>query len=66
MVQWYPIIVNLIIGSLMTLIGFKIYVPPFASDAARDRFYTKWTTLFQVGGLIMTAWAIYRLISMLS
>lgn len=45
----HPIIVNIIIGSLMTLIGFKIYVPPFASDEARDRFYTRWSTFFKVG-----------------
>ena len=65
MIVWYPIIVNLLVGGFMVLTGFKIHVPKFKSDEARERFYRKWSTLFQVGGILMFLWGLYNLFKML-
>jgi len=61
MTTWYPIIVNILIGSIMTLIGFKVYIPKFKSDDAREKFYANWSLFFKIGGILMTIWGFYQL-----
>jgi hypothetical protein len=66
MIEWYPVIVNLLVGGFMALTGFKIHVPKFKSDEAKDRFYRKWSTFFKVAGSIMFLWGFYKLTTILT
>lgn len=65
MEKWYPIVVNIVIGSLMALIGFRIYVPNFKSVQAKENFYKNFTLFFKLGGILMTAWGVYQLVKSL-
>jgi hypothetical protein len=63
MQSWYIIIVNLLLGTAMTLIGFKIYKPEFRSEESEKNFYKNFTMLFKVGGIAMIAWGAFKLFS---
>jgi hypothetical protein len=60
MERLYPIIVNVLVGSLMVLVGFKIYVPRFKSDEAKENFYKNYSLFFKIGGILMLAWGLYQ------
>jgi hypothetical protein len=66
MIDWYPVIVNLLVGGLIALTGFKILVPKFKSDEAKEEFYRKWSTFFKVGGVLMFLWGFYKLVNILN
>jgi hypothetical protein len=59
MTTWYIIGVNLLLGTLGLLIGFKIYVPTFKSDEAKVNFYKR-AILYKIGGAAMLIWALYQ------
>jgi hypothetical protein len=65
MTNWYIIIVNLLLGTAMILIGFKIHKPKFISEETEKQFYKKYTLLFKIGGIAMFAWGCFNLFTQL-
>jgi hypothetical protein len=49
---------NLVLGTVMALIGFKIY-RPFKKDK-EEEMYRKWGNLYKVGGIAMIAWGLIK------
>ena len=51
---------NILMGTFMTLIGFKIY-KPFTKEKAEET-YKKYGTFFKLGGLAMLFYGIFTLL----
>lgn len=65
MTNLYIIIVNLVLGTGMTLVGFKIHKPDFNSKEREELFYKRYTPLFKIGGIAMLAWGCFNLLAAL-
>jgi len=50
---------NLVLGTIMTLIAFKIYRP--FSKEEEDEKYRKFGNLFKYGGIAMIIWGLIKL-----
>ena len=61
MLEWYTIVVNVGLGRLMMLAGFKVIAPKFESEEAKEKFYKKWGMFYKIAGTAMAAWGFYNL-----
>lgn len=66
MEKWYPIGVNLIVGGFMTVVGFRVFIPKFRSERAKENFYKNFEMFFRLGGILMLLWGIFQLFRNLS
>lgn len=56
---------NVLLGVLGLLIGFKVYVPQFSSQNAKENFYKRFQLLFKIGGFAMLVWGVIQLMMLL-
>ena len=50
---------NLILGTIMTLIGFKVY-RPFRKDK-EEEIYKKFGNLYKFGGIALIVWGLIKI-----
>ena len=44
---------NLVLGTMMLLLGLKVYVPKFPSEEAKAKFYKRWSAFLIIAGFIV-------------
>tara|TARA_R110002049_G_C9006443_1_gene550288 strand:- start:666 stop:854 length:189 start_codon:yes stop_codon:yes gene_type:complete len=59
MINWFFGLFNIVLGSYLTLVGFKVYVPKSVQE--KEGFYAKYGMLFKVGGVGMLLWGLFKL-----
>jgi len=53
MMKFVPILMNLVLGTMMLLLGLKVYVPKFPSEEAKAKFYKRWSAFLIIAGFIV-------------
>ena len=44
---------NLVLGTMMLLLGFKVFVPKFPSEEAKAMFYKRWSVFLIIAGFVV-------------
>lgn len=53
MMKFIPILVNLVLGTMMLLLGFKVFVPKFPSEEVKAMFYKRWSAFLIIAGFVV-------------
>ncbi|AYB32489.1 hypothetical protein [Chryseolinea soli] len=53
MIKFLPILINLVLGTLMLLLGFKVLAPKFPSEEVKATFYKRWSAFLIIAGFVI-------------
>jgi hypothetical protein len=64
MIKFLPILVNLVLGTMMLLLGFKVFVPKFPSEEVKAMFYKRWSVFLIIAGFVILGATAFLLVKM--
>lgn len=64
MIKFIPILINLVLGTMMLLLGLKVFVPKFPSEEVKAMFYKRWSVFLIVAGCIVLGATVFLLMRM--